>query len=73
MSIGGEQQVIGQADFWNSGFPEGMDTVLVGELTIVVFGGMQGHVCIGHVVADVGRQPKDGGQVFLLECLGESV
>ena len=45
----------------------------MGELTVVVFSGVQGHMCIGHVVADVSRQPKDGGQVFLLKCFGESV
>ena len=73
MSAWGKEQIIGEANFRDSGFPEGMDSVLMGELSIVVFGGVKGHVCIGHVVADVCRQSKDGGQVFLLKCLCEAV
>ncbi len=53
--------------FGDAAFPERMDAMLVGELSIVIDGSVEGDVGIGDVVSQYGAPPDDLGDILLSE------
>ena len=60
-------------EFGEAGFPESVDAALACQLAVVVFGGVEGDVGVGDVVADVGGEFHDAGEVTCFEGVAEVV
>ena len=64
--------VVLRKKFGQPAFPKGMDALLPGHLPIVIFGGMEGHMGIGDIVADVRRVPPYFFHIHFGKGIGEA-
>ncbi len=63
-SLGNEKVVPFAVAFRKEGLPEGMDAMLTGKLTVVVGGGVKGYVGVGQIMADLGGEFEDTGNIM---------